>query len=193
MRIADLFSEGRRKSREPSPAVPNRLRDEEIPLGSMKGHASRKTVSSTDTTPHDLNGPSSTATSVSASPSNQSTSSQASRLVLNLNSEDTQLSTSTSEASCSGSNTKEVVQNKDDVTTPHLETSFISDVPGDNNVGGFSTDDSGQGGEGSETNSDAQLLPQTPQHSNTSNGSNNGPTNSIFVPKVKKKGAIETV
>jgi len=162
-----MCSEGRRKSREASPAVQNRVHDEEIPLGSIKGNSARKSISSSSQA-SDLNGPSS-----NSSTSTQS--SQASKLTLNISSEDAHKTTS------SVTNGKEISTNKDDVTTPHHETSFISDVSEP------STSNSNNVLE--ETNQVAKSVDVTPQHSSH----NNGPSNSVFVPKVKKKGAIETV
>lgn len=203
-----MCSEGRRKSREASPAVSTRSREEEIPLGSMnKGSSSRKSSqssSSSSTTLHQqssdttTNGPSTAVANSSSSTSNTTQSSiqstshphqqTPSKLTLNLKSSSSEDPQSTQQSN-SITTTQVVTSNKDEeVTTPHLETSFISDVASD------SGNASGNSVKSEEISSlDSVVPPPSPFQSSSHSSTNNGLANSVFVPKGKKKGVIETV
>lgn len=91
---------------------------------------------------------------------------------------------SSSHAESTNSTGTVAISKDDDATTPHLETSFISDVASD------SGNASGNSVKSEEIVSEPDTLSATPSHSATNNGL---VTNSVFVPKVKKKGVIETV
>lgn len=204
-----MCSEGRRKSREASPAVSTRSREEEIPLGSMnKGSSSRKSSQSSSSSSNALqqqpsdttNGPSAAVANSSPSTSNtthfpsssiQSTShphQTPSKLTLNLKSSSTD-DPHIIQQSNSITTTQVVTCNKDEeVTTPHLETSFISDVASD------SGNASGNSVKSEEISSlDSVVPPPSPFQSSSHSSTNNGLANSVFVPKGKKKGVIETV
>ncbi len=201
-----MCSEGRRKSREASPAVSTRSRDEEIPLGSMnKGSSSRKSSQSSSSSStalqqqssENINGPSAAVANSSSSTSNttnfpsssiQSTSHQTpSKLTLNLKSSSSDDPHNTQQSN--SITTQVVTSNKDEeVTTPHLETSFISDVASD------SGNASGNSVKSEEISSlDSVVPPPSPFQSSSHSSTNNGLANSVFVPKGKKKGVIETV